>query len=56
MFQNSELICTDERWKQSKGKGPSTHDEEFANEYSTKNFSSWKIFLNIKFAKANQQV
>ena len=28
-----------------KTKGPSTHDTEFANEYSTKTFSSSKMFL-----------
>ena len=36
-------------------KGPSTHGEEFANEYSTN--IRRRIFLhffNIKFAKANQ--
>ena len=42
-------------------KGPSTHGEEFADEYSTnirrRIFFSSKIFLkNIKFAKANKQV
>ena len=38
-------------------KGPSTHDEEFANEHSTNKFSSSKIFLKkYKICEANQQV